>query len=152
MARSDKVPFRREFTVSTNGYLGSADGFFVGDILSLHIAVLGDDVGILLQGKVGRTGEWQNISVLPSTDDKRHYNDIDIRAFEYFRLELFNVKASTDITLFGYENNIDKQINIVQLSDRDRDTVLSDSCTLKEIKEELLKLNQYMHIITGDKL
>lgn len=153
MARSDKVQFRREFTLTSNGYAGTSEGFFVGDILSLHIDILGDKNTFILEGRVGLANEWTTIVAKASDDSFRHYQDIDIRAFEYIRLELFGVSDTPVRTiLFGYEHNaIQTEIN-TKASDRDFNISLNDSCTLSDIKEELVKLNQYMEIITGDKL
>lgn len=149
MARNDKVPFRREFTLTSNGYVGNADGFFVGDILSLHIDIVTVKAGVLVEGKVGRQGDWQRIT---NANNVNNIPNIDIRQYEYVRINLTNIKNTTNIVLFGYEENI-IQTNIETIAtDRDFDINIQIKCLLGEIKEELVKLNQQMIEITGDEI
>ena len=149
MARNDKVPFRREFTLTANGYVGNADGFFVGDILSLHIDIVNVKAGVLVEGKVGRQGDWQRIT---NANNVNNIPNIDIRQYEYVRINLTNIKNTTNIVLFGYEENI-IQTNIETIAtDRDFDINIQIKCLLGEIKEELVKLNQQMIEITGDEI
>lgn len=149
MARNDKVPFRREFTLTSNGYVGNADGFFVGDILSLHIDIVNVKAGVLVEGKVGRQGDWQRIT---NANNVNNIPNIDIRQYEYVRINLTNIKNTTNIVLFGYEENI-IQTNIETIAtDRDFDINIQIKCLLGEIKEELVKLNQQMIEITGDEI
>lgn len=147
MARSDKVPFRREFRLESNGYVGSEDGFFVGDILSLHIDVVNKKAGLLVQGKVGRTGDWHTIA---SEGNSTGISDIDIRQYEYVRIEATNIRSFTNVILFGYEQNV-LQTNIETIAtDRDFNINIQIKCLLGEIKEELIKLNLQMADITGE--
>lgn len=148
MARSDKVQFRREFTLTSNGYVGSSEGFFVGDILSLHVDFLGEEVSYLIQGKVGRQGIWVN---LPNKGHG-HISDLDIRAYEYVRIEVFNIDTSINVIMFGYEENVKQDSIIAKLSGNEERINLENNDNLKQIKNELIKLNQYMEIITGDKV
>ena len=147
MARSDKVPFRREFTVASNGYIGNEEGFFVGDILSLNIDVVNKKAGLLVQGKVGRSGDWHTIA---SEGNSTGISNIDIRQYEYVRIETTNIRSSTNIILFGYEQNV-LQTNIETVAtDRDFNINFQIKCLLGEIKEELIKLNLQMAEITGE--
>jgi hypothetical protein len=146
LARSDKVPFRREFTAATSGYVGDSEGFFVGDILSLHMDFNIPNASFLLEGKVGRKGVWENISKKKGN----HFPSVDVRAFEYIRLELIDVTASTTVTLFGYADNIVTSEITTVAGDRD----FLQLCTLTEsnrhIEELLRTLNKHMEIITGE--
>lgn len=149
MSRSDKVPFRREFSMSSDGYVGSDEGFFVGDILSLHLDVNKPSIGFVLQGKVGRDGEWEKIKLESGTT---HKADIDVRSFEYIRLEVLNINEETKVTLFGYENNTRIENQLVTLSDKDYKELCQSKFLLEEIRDSLGKLNIYMSIITGEDL
>lgn len=147
MARSDKVPFRREFNITSNGFIGNEDGFFVGDILSLHIDVVNKKAGLLVQGRVGRGGDWHTID---SRGNTTGLSNIDIRQYEYVRIQITNVKSSTSVILFGYEQNV-LQTNIETIAtDRDFDINIQIKCLLGEIKDELIKLNLQMTDITGE--
>ena len=149
MARSDKVPFRREFTLTSNGYVGNADGFFVGDILSLHIDIVDKSAGLLLEGKVGRQGNWELIT---SVNKVKSLPNIDIREYEYVRIQAFDIVSSTNVVIFGYEQNILQTALETVASERDFNTNLAIKCLLVEIKEELIKLNLQMAEITGDEI
>ena len=149
MARSDKVPFRREFRLESNGYVGSEDGFFVGDILSLHVDIVDKQAGLLVQGKVGRQGDWETIS---STGNVKSLPNIDIREYEYIRIQAFNITSSTNIILFGYEQNILQEVLETVATDRDFNNNIEIKCLLVEIKQELIKLNLQMAEITGDEI
>lgn len=149
MARSDKVPFRREFRLESNGYVGSEDGFFVGDILSLHVDIVDKQAGLLVQGKVGRQGDWETIS---STGNVKSLPNIDIREYEYIRIQAFNISSSTNIILFGYEQNILQEVLETVATDRDFNNNIEIKCLLVEIKQELIKLNLQMAEITGDEI
>jgi hypothetical protein len=147
MARSDKVPFRREFNVTSNGYIGNEEGFFVGDILSLNIDVVNKKAGLLVQGRVGRSGDWHTIA---SEGNTTGISNIDIRQYEYVRIEITNVRNSINVILFGYEQNV-LQTNIETVAtDRDFNINVQIKCLLGEIKEELIKLNLQMAEITGE--
>ena len=149
MARSDKVPFRREFRLESNGYVGSEDGFFVGDILSLHVDIVDKQAGLLVEGKVGRQGDWETIS---STGNVKSLPNIDIREYEYIRIQAFNITSSTNIILFGYEQNILQEVLETVATDRDFNNNIEIKCLLVEIKQELIKLNLQMAEITGDEI
>ena len=149
MARSDKVPFRREFKVAQNGFVGDSEGFFVGDILSLHIDVVNKQVNFFVQGKVGRHGDWE---IITSKDNVKSLPNIDIREYEYVRIQALNVIAETEIIIFGYEQNVLQSNLETTLSDRDFNTNIEIKCLLGEIKNELIKLNIQMSEITGDEI
>lgn len=150
MARSDKVQFRREFTLTSNGYAGDDAGFFVGDIASLHVDfTTASKISYLITGRVGRTGEWEEIK---KGKDEDHLENINIRKYEYFRLEIFNVESSTAVVIFGYESNAPQSDLQVIQSERDFKLLSDSASSLKKIEKELKKLNLYMEIITGDKL
>ena len=149
MARSDKVPFRREFTLTSNSYVGNADGFFVGDILSLHIDIVDKTAGLLLEGKVGRQGNWELIT---SVNKVKSLPNIDIREYEYVRIQAFDIVSSTNVVIFGYEQNILQTALETVASERDFNTNIAIKCLLVEIKEELIKLNLQMAEITGDEI
>lgn len=149
MARSDKVPFRREFRLESNGYVGSEDGFFVGDILSLHVDIVDKQAGLLVEGKVGRQGDWETIS---STGNVKSLPNIDIREYEYIRIQAFNISSATNIILFGYEQNILQEVLETVATDRDFNNNIEIKCLLVEIKQELIKLNLQMAEITGDEI
>jgi len=147
MARSDKVPFRREFNITSNGYVGNDEGFFVGDILSLHVDIVNKKAGLLVQGRVGRSGDWHTIA---SEGNSTGISNIDIRQYEYVRIEITNVSNSTNVILFGYEQNV-LQTNIETIAtDRDFNINIQIKCLLGEIKDELIKLNLQMAEITGE--
>jgi hypothetical protein len=147
MARSDKVPFRREFTMTSSGYAGSSDGLFVGDVLSLHIDIDQPSVTFLLEGKVGRSGDWEKVDLPTGT---RHKAGVDVREFEYVRLEVLNVRKATRVTMFGYENNVRVENQLVTLSNRDYNELCESKFLLEEIKNNLERLNMHMAIITGE--
>ena len=149
MARSDKVPFRREFNITRNGFIGSDEGFFVGDILSLHIDIVDKQASLLVQGKVGRQGNWELIN---SKNNVKSLPNIDIREYEYIRIQAFDISSSTNIILFGYEQNILQEVLETVASDRDFNNNLEIKCLLVEIKKELVKLNLQMAEITGDEI
>lgn len=149
MARSDKVPFRREFNITSNGFIGSDEGFFVGDILSLHIDIVDKQASLLVQGKVGRQGNWELIN---SKNNVKSLPNIDIREYEYIRIQAFDISSSTNIILFGYEQNILQEVLETIASDRDFNNNLEIKCLLVEIKKELVKLNLQMAEITGDEI
>lgn len=149
MARSDKVPFRREFNITSNGFIGSDEGFFVGDILSLHIDIVDKQASLLVQGKVGRQGNWELIN---SKNNVKSLPNIDIREYEYIRIQAFDISSSTNIILFGYEQNILQEVLETVASDRDFNNNLEIKCLLVEIKKELVKLNLQMAEITGDEI
>jgi hypothetical protein len=147
MARSDKVPFRREFILSAPGYAGSDEGFFVGDILSLHIDIDRSSVTFILEGRVGRDGVWEKMNLPTGTT---HKAGVDVREFEYVRLQVLNVRTDTRVTLFGYENNVRVENQLVTLSNRDYNELCESKFLLEEIKNNLEKLNMHMAIITGE--
>jgi hypothetical protein len=147
MARSDKVPFRREFTLTSSGYVGTSDGFFVGDILSLHIDINRPSVTFVMEGRVGIQGEWEKINLPTGT---RHKAGVDIREFEYIRIEALNIRLNTKITLFGYEDNVRIENQLVTLSEKDFNQLHDSRYLLEEIKDTLEKINRHMTIITGE--
>jgi hypothetical protein len=152
MARNDKQPFRREFTTTGSGFVGSEVGFFVPDILSLHLTISAKFDRVIMQGKVG-DGNWQTIPLEDNTGDYLHFNNLDISPYEYVRFNGYCEKNEIrEVIFFGYKHNptTDKVTTIA--SDLDFKQNLEANYTLKEIKEELVKLNNYMYIITGDKL
>jgi hypothetical protein len=149
MARSDKVPFRREFTMTSAGYAGTAEGFFVGDILSLHIDFSTNSTSCLIEGKVGRQGIWETLAKNSGTG---HFTNLDIRAYEYVRIQIFNIVSSTNIVMFGYETNIDTEEVTIKYNDRDFLQLCRLTDSNKNIEELLTKLNEYMEILTGEKL
>lgn len=148
MARNDKVPFRREFTVTSNGYVGDSNGFYVGDIMSLHVDSSVDNTGFFVEGRTSTKTKWETIHI---NGEKR---DVDIREWEYVRVSVKLPKASTSITvvLFGYSIPVDKKEIITVSSEKDLHLALENNNNLKQILIELEKLNDYMSIITGDKL
>ena len=149
MSRSDKVAFRREFTKIDSGYVGTEDGFFVGDIITLHIDSSEINVTIVVEGKVGRTSDWEPIISYRSINQCQ---STDIRNVEYVRVSVFSIAQSTDIVLFGYPVPIFRdEITTIQTTEQ---KVLEQEKheELCKIKEELIKLNQYMSIIVGDEI
>jgi hypothetical protein len=149
MARSDKVAFRREFTLTTSGYVGDSTGFFVGDIFSLHVDILDGATTILAEGKVGREGDWETILTGPT---QRHVAPLDIRSYEYVRVQIFKITKTTQVILFGYDAPIVQKQIVTEAGERDFTHILNAVCDIAEIKNELKTLNKYMEIITGDKL
>lgn len=150
MARSDKVAFRREFSITEPGYVGNESvGFFVGDILSLHIDFSRIGTAFILEGKVGRQGTWENIE----TGSKgSHFPDIDIRSYEYFRLCIIDVTQPVNVIIFGYEENVIQKEITTKYNDRDFMQLCKMTQASEDMREELIKLNKYMEIITGEKL
>lgn len=148
MARNDKVPFRREITITENGYVGTNSGFFVGDIMSLHVNTENNKDSILVEGKSSVIGNWETLY--------RGYEtkDIDIKAWEHIRVSvtLGIGYTSSKIVLFGYELPIDKDIQITHPTDNNLRIELQNNDNLEAIKLELEKLNTYMAIITGEKI
>jgi hypothetical protein len=152
MARSDIAPFRREATMSSSGYfLNEKNGFYVGDIKTLHMDILnGNETSYLLEGKVGRTGEWQQIQGDSLTN--RHFKNADISSYEYIRLKLYDVAHNVDVVIFGYTDNpILKELTV-----KEEQSVLERNveivCLLTEIKEELQKNNIFLSEILGEEL
>jgi len=146
MARSDKVPFRREFTLTENSYAGDENGLFVGDILSLHIDINKPSGMFFVEGKIGRSGSWEQVALGNNNEG------IDIRAFEYIRIYVSGVSTSTTITIFGYPDNIIQQEVTVKATDNEVNRSIENNMLLCDIKDELKILNQYMSIITGDEI
>jgi len=147
MARSDKVPFRREFQITENGRVGSEEGFFVGDILSLHLDT-SKDVSILVEGRVGKNNAWETVL---KDSDKNHFPNIDIRSYEYIKISLFKIPSNgVRLTLFGYEQNIPLENILVQQVDRDFDISRENSHNLKHILDELKIMNKHLKAITGE--
>ena len=105
MARSDKVPFRREFSVTSDQWLASDDGFVVGDVLSLHVHVIdGTDTGVLVEGRVGRTSAW---TLLEKHTGSGHFPEIDVRDWEYVRIFASGVPSTgADFIIFGYDTPV----------------------------------------------
>ena len=151
MARSDKAPFRREGTMTSSGFFLSSDGFYVGDIRTLHMDILnGNETSYLLEGKAGRTGEWQRVQ--GQSLENRHFKDINISSYEYIRLRLYDVKGNVEIVIFGYEGNpVQSKLNVVQNKDIITHNI-EMLCLLNDMKEELKKLNIYMSEILGEEL
>lgn len=149
MARSDKVPFRREFAFDSGGFIGPEDGMFVGDILSLHMDFSVKSISCLLEGKIGKQGIWENIGKDSGTG---HYGSVDIRSYEYIRLSVFDVTQPATVVIFGYENNvIQEEINI-KYNDRDFMQLCKLTQASEDTRDLLIKLNKYMEIITGEDL
>jgi hypothetical protein len=147
MARSDKVPFRREYEFSSDGYLTESDGEFVGDILSLHLE-FDRDTSYKVEGKVGITGKWRTLSSGRSLVK----DNIDLRSVEYVRVSVFSVETGTNAFLFGYEDDAAKHVLSVKTVGAELDRSICDSKNMEKMVEELKKLNTYMSIIVGDKL
>jgi hypothetical protein len=150
--RSDIAPFRREQTMTGSGFfLDQRDGFYVGDIKTLHMDILnGNETSYLLEGKVGRKGEWQTVS--GDSLENRHFKNIDISSYEYIRLRLYDVTHSVDIVVFGYTNNP----ILTELKIKEEQSVLERNteilCILEDIRDELKKNNIYMSEILGDEI
>jgi hypothetical protein len=149
MARSNSVAFRREFTLTESGYAGSADGFFVGDIQSLHIDFSKNQVGVLLEGKVGKSGDWEFI--LKNTN-VGFIRDIDISPYEYVRVNIIPINIpSVNIVLFGYEPAPKSQIQTVTLTPEE--TFANHQ--MLNIQEQMLftlkGIEFHLSLITGEK-
>lgn len=152
MARSDKAPFRRSADVSSDGYFLQSEGFYVGDIRTLHMDLIDSNTNItyVLQGKVGREGVWQEISDAIIT--AKHFKNLDVSSYEYVRLKLLNVSSTVTVTIFGYEGAA--IANEVSIKDSqaaiNRDSALLDEVC--SIKDEIKKIVIYMEEILGDKV
>lgn len=147
MARSDKVPFRREYTFSEDGILTADQGEFVGDILSLHMS-FSRPTSYKLEGKVSRDGAWNTLSQGTSLS----VDNVDLRPVEYIKLTIVEVDETTSVTLFGYNDDIAKDIIMVTKVGDELDRDIENTNRLTEIRDELRKLNLYMSIITGEDL
>lgn len=148
MARSDKSPFRREIVVTSSGYVGDSNGFYVPDIMSLHVDSSVENTGFFVEGRTSVKTKWETIHL----DGEK--KDIDIRAWEYVRVSvtLPTSAISATIVLFGYGIPVDRKEIIAISSKKDMDLNIENNNNLKQILTELQKLNMYMSIITGDKL
>lgn len=147
MARSDKVQFRREFSLSNEGYVGTSEGFFVGDIMSLHVSIIDGTPSHLLQGKVGRKGEWVNIC---SGDQTRHIPNIDIRQHEYVRLFISSISTEAIVTLFGYEAPVDKDVQAISIEEYHKNNILDQNDLLYSILDELKGIKLHLQCITDE--
>jgi hypothetical protein len=144
MARNDKVKFRREYTITSDGYLGDSTGLFVGDILSLHIDIVSNKASIVVEGKIGHTGDWNKIAIMPNAESLM---DIDLREYEYVRIHAYNVDTSTKIVLFGYDVPVlQREINVIQSKEDERRNI-DNNIVLKEMLEELKKINIHLSLI-----
>lgn len=148
MARSDKIPFRREFTITSSGFLGDANGFYVGDIMSMHINSSVNTTGFSVQGRSSIKHNWETIH------KNGELQDLDVRQWEYIRVDAFLLSgvASDTIILFGYDLPRDKDIQITQTVGPDLNYMSDTAQCLKEIREELYRLNRYMEEIVGEPL
>jgi len=147
MARSDKVQFRREFKIDSGGYLGGGfQGFFVGDILSMHIDLSSSASSILVEGRVGNSGDWE---LLRKTSQVYSLTNIDLRDIEYVRVYLVPIHSKgVRAVLFGYDSPADRNTD-----KRDAETKhisLQQYSELTEIKDILLEMNTRLKIITGE--
>lgn len=151
MARSDKAPFRRELIMTEDGYFIHDEGFYVGDIKTIHINILnGQDSNYKIEGKVGRSGDWQRI--FTTSKSQRHIPNIDISEFEWVRLEVFGIDEATEVIMFGYKEATALKEMPITFNENDLNRNIDQVCLLKDIKEELQKLNIYMELITGEEI
>jgi hypothetical protein len=152
MARSTSVPFRREYSVSSSGYLETSEGSFVGDIPAIRIYVEGSlNVSILIEGRTSRTGNWERLA---SFSKKNSSNSIDIRQYEYIRVDasLINGASNTRIVIFGYDLDSIDLPQQIKVNDNDFRILLENNQCLKDIKTILKTINDHLSIITGENL
>lgn len=150
MARSDKTPFKREYTISSNGVLGNEE-FYVPDIRTLYFTVspTGGADG-LIQGKIGLDGNWV---IIPFTvDSDGNSGAIDITPFEYVRFQALSVIKETNINIVGFYSEPNKEKTSIEFAQRELDIMIENNHSLKHIEKQLEILNEYMSIIIGDKI
>ena len=149
MARSIEAPFRREFTITQIGELGSGD-LYVGDIKTLYLSVNPTtSANGVIRGKIGRDGQYFDV---PFTLTEGRSGPIDISEVEYITFVASVVNAPTDLNLFGYYDVIDNKHVTVTYNQDEIDRNILKVSLLEDIKEELQKLNLHMSIITGEDL
>jgi len=151
MARSDKVAFRREFRVSSAGYVGDELGMFVGDILSLHIEVVDSArSSFLLEGRVGRQGSWETLKTAGKEDKK--FEKVDVSAYEYIRLYVSSVEEDTEVIIFGYDKPVTSKDSVthVSLSEDNMLELKHQTLKLDKLVELMQQQNEYLRYILGD--
>jgi hypothetical protein len=149
MARSDKVKFRREYTVSSGAYLGdSINGFFVGDVLSLHIDLDLPSSSVLIEGRIGTSGPWV---FLRKATGEVHIGDVDLTQMEYFRINVVPLTGvPIKVIMFGYDNPVQSGKTLTEKDDRDFDLDIKNQQLLEEIRDSLQSINTHLSFITGE--
>ena len=150
MARSDKVKFRREFTILTNDRIGGDQGIFVGDILNLHLSIQRpNNLVFIVEGTIGRTCPWE---VLTIDIDSDGHNTIDIKTVEFIRITIadFSAADASLLVLFGFDLDIPPDVQ--EISFADKELVLQHE--IKDLLSDILCAlelnNKQLAIITGD--
>lgn len=148
MARSDKAPFKREFDFNVAGILGGGEGMYVGDIKTIYIDMnpINTATGFI-EGKIGRDGKWFKV---PYSLDEGRSGAVDVTEVEYIKFVVDTVQESTSINMFGYYDAPQNKEIEITFKEADQNRNIEQLCTIIDIKEELIKLNTYMKIITGE--
>jgi hypothetical protein len=141
MARNDKVPFRREITVTENGYVGNSTGFFVGDIMSLHVNTEHTTDDLTVQAKSSVSGTWETIYSGPETEG------IDIRMWEHIRVFINISNGTSQVVLFGYDLPVDS-VKTVNLNEKDSSNVFYNNIVTEKILKQLEIMNIHLGILT----
>lgn len=147
MSRNPKAPFNREFTVTQTGILGNIEGDYVGDIKTIYIHTSSVAAEGLIEGKIGRGGKWYSV---PFSIVEGLTGAIDISGYEYIRFTATRITQSTDIRILGLFDQVNDELVQIEYKEREQDRSIDSACLLKEIKSELIKLNTYMALITGE--
>ena len=150
MARSDKAPFKREYTIAQVGKL--PEEIYVGDIKTLFLGTnpVGGASGFI-EGRVGKSGKWFTVEY---NLDKNGISDaIDIRNVEYIRFEALTVSKTTQLAMFGYYDDTNENDSIfIKRTERELERELHTIELLTDIKEELQKLNIHMSLVTDEEI
>lgn len=148
MARNDKAPFTRSFTITAIGVV--ADEIYVGDLKTLYISMNPiASANVAIEGKIGRSGKYFNVAFSLTNGNS---GPVDISHVEYIKFTAIEVGATTILNMFAYEDaDAPTSVNVYYEDETLNRDVLNTSL-LTDIRDELKTLNTYMSVITGEEL
>lgn len=149
MAQNTQTPFRREFVVSGGEYLENDEGIFIGNINSLRIELIQSIGDILVQGKIGRSGNWHT---LYKNNSITLAPDLDVRAFEYIRIYVVpGSPIPTRCILIGSLALPAITTYSTVQSERDHAIAVENNILLRDIAAQLTRLCSYFEILIEDR-
>ena len=152
MAKKE-TKFRQEFNVTEDGILGEDNTnkgvMNVEEILSLHIDIVSDTASVIVRGKIGVNGNWEQIISVPNIEKIK---EIDLKQYEYIQIEVIGVTAETRIIIFGYDSPVSQKDTRIVLQNDDIQRNIEMLETQKDILEELKKMNIHFSLINDEEI
>lgn len=143
MARNEKIPFSKEFDVSSKGYIGDETGMYVPDILSLAIDITeGKVADVIVYGKISAGGDWN--SVYSKTKISK-VSRLNISEYSYIKVYVKTTKPIR-VVLFGY-HYLENENPVISLNEKDSERLFMNNVYLKDIIVELKAMNEKLNII-----